>query len=51
NERSRDVLNETIVEEHSKTSKTLSDFAYVEHQSRKKRKQNYKSDRDILPSP
>nr|CAG8498476.1 4147_t:CDS:10 [Entrophospora candida] len=50
NERSRNVLNETI-EEHNKASEALSDFANVEYNVRKKRKQNHQSDRYTSPSP
>jgi hypothetical protein len=37
NERSRNVLNETI-KEHNKASESLSDFANVEHNARNRRK-------------
>ncbi|CAJ0642721.1 13466_t:CDS:2 [Entrophospora sp. SA101] len=50
NERSRNILNETI-EEHNKASEALSDFANVEYNARKKRKQNHQSDRYTSPLP
>ncbi|CAI2181225.1 2640_t:CDS:2 [Funneliformis geosporum] len=50
NERSKNVLNETI-KEHNKASESLSDFASVEYNARKRRKQNHQLDGYTSPSP